>query len=876
MRRQTLTRQTALQTVALQEIGAKPGRERLLNLSIFIVLLAALITCSPAGAYAQASEEDPTVTSFEQHDLDGDTTPDQAIILVEHMGHRHRVVVYDHGQDMKWSDDWQQGTDFANDVWLFQNEVGDQTKLIIRFSHDHTGYTAELFDDTTGNGVVSYTVDATGQVRITESELPIARFTAEQPWILADGKANYMVTITAYGRLHNMISGIGWDVSMLPDDGRLAWSQEVVDLDSDSVPDYELIQVFPDIPADWGVYRTNLRLHLSKKLPAGFRSSLLWPYLGYAESEGWRPVYLERNPGNHYYTPPVQFDWKSGRILGVGNFLPGYGTGDRYGFLSMTPLTKGEINELHFDRSAHYYFTGSSMPDMFFRLIRDGLGDSVQVGSKTLYAQQVGFNWHHRDLGAMQWDYKLELTGLYELPSTLMRFKDFSLRDVPFGDLLWWFTTRECAYATFVVAEEHAYPSNEGIWEWMTLWGVVNDVSDGLVTIPGSRDAQRGYILGESDTSPAQYYTEIREGFRGEYGELNGLAQLYFSPIDHKLHLFKAQKGVWNLDARREIRYANLAGSYINQWTLLEGEKTLKNLYDVAGYLVYGGEGNIRLRKNDKNPSIFTTLPPRNHEEWLKLGADLDRFQANFAPDDFEAMVDQFEGPGLSITGASLRDFRLDGDGFRFVLELQPGFSLEGPDLVGLQGLAPGEYVVMCDGREFKVLPLTPAAIIVDGLRLDGQSESPLYVSQWTTIESSIQNAGLEDLYEPGLCLYFSGPLGERQVITSTVVLLPGESTQTLRWHWAPPTPGTWLVSLETGCETTDEGIQKSSKALASTSVNVLPPERPPSHWLLTLGGLLPVASIWFLVIFFTAITLLAGGLILVWTRSGQSSNHSK
>lgn len=773
MKKQTLVAQTSLQNLAQLQRDTKPIRKQLGVIPILVALLTTLMTCSPVAIHAQTPEEDPIIVSFEQYDLNADTRPDQAILLVDHMGARRRVVVYDQGQDMAWNDDWRQGTDFSNDVWLFQNEAGDQTKLIIRFSHDPTGYTAELFDDESGDGMVSYTVDASNQVQITESKLPIARFTAEQPWILADGTVNYMVRITAYGRLHNMISGIGWDVNMLPNDGRLAWSQEVVDLDSDFIPDYELIQVFPDIPDDWKVYRTYLKLNVGKEPPLGFSNSMLWPYLGNADVEGWKPGYLERKPDNHLYTPPVQFDWESGRILGVGNFLPGYGRGNRYGFLSMTPLRKGEVNVLDFDRAVHYNFSDSSTPDMFFRLIRNGPEDSVQVGPTTLYAEQAGFSWHHRRLGTLQWDYKLELAGLYETPPTLMQFKDFSLRDVPFEDLLSWFTERNSAYATFVAAEENSYASNEGIWEWMTLAGVVEDVSNGLTTIPGTSDAQRGYILGKSDISPEQYYTDIREGFRGEYGEINGLAQLYLSPVDHKLHLLKTKTGVWNLGNTREIRYKNLGGDYISQWTLVDAGYSSKELYVTPEFvLLWDAKNGMRLVRSPIQPAIFNTVPPRDREEWLLLGDALNQYAPTFEPDDFGAMFDQFAGPKLSVTQSSLRDFRLTKSGFRFVLALEPGFQVIGPDLLELTGLSAGEYLVENRDEVFLVSQLEPP-------RLSLALSPPQIADAVSPVLIAVQNTGLADALD--LTLVAEAEVSDGSIVElahDSVNALAGESEQ--------------------------------------------------------------------------------------------------
>ncbi|MCK4725886.1 MAG: hypothetical protein KAT29_08785, partial [Anaerolineales bacterium] len=278
------------------------------------------------------------------------------------------------------------------------------------------------------------------------------------------------------------------------------------------------------------------------------------------------------------------------------------------------------------------------------------------------------------------------MAGLHEFPSTEVAFEDFSIRELPFEDWSVKFIGQDWAYATFVASEERKTASSEGIVEWGTLHGVVADVSlpPDYEFIYDTQQAQRNYLLGHADVSPAEFYTDIREGFRGEYGDIQGLARLYFSPIDRKLHLLKAQKGVWNLETKGEIRYENLGGDYLNQWTLLENGQALKNLFFVSGYVIYGGNGKLQITRMDAPPAIFETLPPRDQEEWLKLGSDLEQHKPAFAPDDFDAMIAQFEGPSASITGGSLHDLRLTESGFRFVLDLAPGYVLNRGDLLAI------------------------------------------------------------------------------------------------------------------------------------------------------------------------------------------------
>jgi len=294
-----------------------------------VIFISVVTVHLPAQVSASDLKAEPTIVSFEQRDLDRDGRPDQAVIMADYTGGRYRVVVYDQGMDMQWSDDWRTGTDFVNDVWLFQTEAGEQTKLIIRFSHGAAGYTAELFDDVNGDGTVSYRMRDTRQIDITESSFPTVRMVAEQPWTLPDGGTNYLVHVTTYRPLFSppILWGALSHIDYLPRDGRPAIEQEIIDSDADGIPDYELIRVFPDAPSNRMVFRTSLNINIGRKPLPGFRDSFFWPYLRYMGPGQWTPSYPVRRPDD--FSPPIQLDWQEARIKAIANFLPSWGLGDK-------------------------------------------------------------------------------------------------------------------------------------------------------------------------------------------------------------------------------------------------------------------------------------------------------------------------------------------------------------------------------------------------------------------------------------------------------------------------------------------------------------------------------------------------------------------
>jgi hypothetical protein len=123
----------------------------------------------------------------------------------------------------------------------------------------------------------------------------------------------------------------------------------------------------------------------------------------------------------------------------------------------------------------------------------------------------------------------------------------------------------------------------------------------------------------------------------------------------------------------------------------------------------------------------------------LALEGDLAQHQPAFAPDDFLAMAQQSGEPLSTISTASLRDLRLTDEGFRFILSLGPGFTLTGKDLLGLDNLAPGEYVVILSEGRFSVQPFTSARVTLE-LELDTREDS------LNTVRAALANEGLADL----------------------------------------------------------------------------------------------------------------------------------
>ena len=842
-------------------------RKRLLTLLLLFITMQMVINLIlPIRASADTLFEGSLdVITYDQQDQNGDSTPDSADILTDFLGRKFRITVIDQGGDMQWSDDWQFGTDFLNDVWIFDAGADGSAQLIVDFEVESENYVALVYDDIDGDGQVRYQI-SDDQVTIAESEFWHVKVFTNQPWNHS-GISLATETIFQVDGYYGLGLGVGQRITEQERerDGVVDWLLETGDQNGDGIIDYQLQRVIsPSFIqlSNPGIHKSVIHSQVSGDQPTPYKNTLFWPFLTDKHN------YAEYRYFDH--PPVIAVDWESGVIDRIG--IQGYPIEEGYHIYSRLPLEKDVINDANFEVPMAYYDLAEDHDGWPELQVRFDVAVSYNpyfpfAGGIETPNLEVNYSWDQDNDN--RWDYKMNLGSNRPIEDVVL-FPDFAIKMVPYEEIIPWVKDHTWDIV-MLVYDDRPSPDSEGMFGkgWMIHRGYAN----GEHVQPSW--VRREYMMGFRSQPPMEAYQDIQGGMRGEYSfQYFDTPKVYLSALDRQLHLYGAQAGVWNLGDGHYLRYANLDGDpYLDHWQEeLEGSLVQQINY-AHGVVLYGGESRVRLIKSDIDPAMFETQPPGNNEDWLALNTDLDRHQPAFAPDDFEAMLAQFEGPASSIAGASLRDFRLEDSGFRFVLDLQSGFSLAGGDLLGLRDLAPGEYLVVFDGFEFVVQPLTPAAILVDDIKI--QDDIAIHVSGWTTIETPLRNLGLEDIHDLSLCLDFAGPLGEKQLITTTLGLLPGGSTQVLGWDWSPPSPGTWHLTLGTGCNTTGDGLPRLSETLGTMTVEVLPAKLASSIWRLTLGGFLSESYVWLLVAFLLSISALSGGIILIWARSRQAGDQA-
>jgi hypothetical protein len=382
------------------------------------------------------------------------------------------------------------------------------------------------------------------------------------------------------------------------------------------------------------------------------------------------------------------------------------------------------------------------------------------------------------------------------------------------------------------------------------------------------------YLTGFSDEYPdIDLATLATVGTRVEYApDLDDNPRLYFSPIDKRLHIKGVSSGYLSISDHQSLTYHDTnRDNYADHWRYYENDEVLQDLYTATDHLIHfdAAQETVNLRRIEISLSSFEMTPPRNHDEWQALGQQLESHQRNGTPDDLTAMAAQFDGRALSLRGATLTEYRPTSDGFRFSLDLRPGFRLDAdPAFVGLgKSLRePGSYIITYAGSSYTVIERTPPSPYVADLSLASKSGS-IKENEWQTIQATIANAGTADQNDLLVCAALEGPAGASLVLTETVALLPGGGQQPVAFSWAPAEKGRWVAQVGFQCGQAPPGPGED-QGMGTAIVDVVGQDQPSWNWFLTLGGRVSAAILPFLV----GVALLAGLMALLWTQGWPST----
>lgn len=754
--------------------------------TLLMVIVSFALSLFPRLAItAQAAAQLPSTTILTQQDLDNDGQLDLTVLAAAFATASDRVLVYDGGRNMQPGTVWKTAVDLHDDTWLFDQGGDGSIELVLRFEKYDGRTIALLYTDQDGDQHVS--VASIGStLAITEPGFPPLRAEVEGDWFLPGGELNWNIRFATDGPVVNRHTFELTEVWQRRQDLVLDGLPDVelifADHDRDGVPEYGIWRLLAPTSRGIGSMRTWLWSNEGRHRPSQPEGALFWPYLATHVPSALKPGGAAPAQRLNYFDVPaiVEFDFATAALSALT--FRGYPVEHGFHVHTLEYFSSKQVNYANFENIQAYYDLAADQdgtPELHIRHRYYEAGDPAGGGLQ-VPTNEIRWSWSQQNKLRMGWDFKLGLAGRHTITSET-RVGDYQYKTVPYDTLPAWVNTQHWDFATFVAVERQPYVSSEGVYSWAPLESRV----DGDIT------ALSRYLNGAEITIDHAFQS-IPEGLRGEFApDFHQQPALYFSPIDGKLHLLKAQRGVWSVSPQKELRYANLDGdAYLDQWRSFEEGKLVGEVNATRDYIIYAGGNELMIKAARIEPALFEVQPPENKTMWQALGAQMAEARTDYEPDDLQAMVRSLAGPALIIQNAHLRNYRpLPDNGFRFVLSIAPGYTITGDDSIGLAGYAPGDYVVSYTGASFSVTPLVAPHLAVS-LRtsIATQLESGL-------IELTLRNDGLEDVTTATLELQTIAPDSTAPtVITRTVTLLAGERLD-LQLPWTPLTYGLWNLT---------------------------------------------------------------------------------
>jgi len=704
--------------------------------------------------------------------------------------------------------DWSSLLDMRDSTWLYDAGATGDPQVVVNFHPASTGLEADVYDSTSDLRP-SYKL-LPSFPNLLDHARPVVRVMAPDGWWIKDGRVNFNLDLIVDGRVMAAFGAERY-LADLATTGTPAFNIQVHDTQGTGRPDVEVIQATPpDSDAD-AFIRTETLVNTAGDEPA-LSNCWLWPFLSFntpdkvdtggedVEGIGQWPCSVVKDYNDS--PPPIWVNSGNGAVQCITEFVASRGAANNWFAYSIDRLGKSPSQVADWESPFAFYDFANrhdGWPDTVVRVVNWNARDPYADCETCLLdgpMQLVRYAWDQTH--SHSWSFKVDLVGRHAIDGPV-QVPGLRFQSIPYGSLPGWVTSQKWDTTAFVAVERPNYWTSEGIYEWDADTNVWTD-----------------YVSGAGSDVPASNYSTISAGFRGEYTLApQQRPQLYFSPIDHRLHLLNAQGGVWNNDDQREVQYETFGTPYVVRWTLrniADGysgdsaenaamptawnltatQENKATLTFASGQLLLQNAAGVFIKAVDVPPATFTTLPPADHDQWQSLGQQLNQHAAAFAGYDLLAMFQQFDAPAAELQGATIQDFRLVDGGFRFALTV-PATVRTGADWI--RGRQAGEYLVRYDSTSgFSAQPMTPAVLRLDPVRID--DVAPIALKP-LNLSVAVHNDGADDA--PAEVVTFNASNGQQRVEVGSVLVraLAGESSDA-RVTWTPPTPGAWHITAGT------------------------------------------------------------------------------
>ncbi len=754
--------------------------------SIVVILTLVILTLAPSSVSADA--------------LPGRQA------AIENTGAWVRVLPRGHeaSPDVLQNEPWWRWGNTSTDAYLFSFQAPERVDLIISFETVEGTTEAKFFLPADDEEAIRYAIVGDAVDVKSRRGLPYLVLTAKDGSWLEDGKTDY--------RLAAAVDGYTESTPDAKTDGAVDLRTQVYAQATD-LPDYEVSWVTnDDRPWDASLIRFSLNLRMPDGPPFVTTPPVMpsFPVFGFGPpipNSEW----FVRNP------PPLYYDTTEGGLV-LNSFVGFQQAGIyRLSSASLPPNVDFESPYIQYG-----FVPGSRYAQLVVRA--DSFSRDDEYASYGRGSDKTSFRYSWKVGDQLNWRYSLQLAGFQPYDRT-HGYGGFRVFAPDYAETPGWILDRKWPIATFVESV-NGYPGAEGIyfytvqgelpWDWLS--GLANTPPDYLVSpyLTANADLTEDSIRG------------LPPAFRGEYSPSYGRSpSLYFSPVDKRLHLAYAEGGLWNLGDGQVLRTYNLDGDeYVDSWVrervplqttdlarALPGPVD-EALYMLDGNVLYSGPAGATIASSQVPDARFGIAPPRDESSWQQFRTAIAPYEGKESdPANLASWLGDIAKEPVALQGGEISAVRSTADGFRFVLDLRPGFTVQGPEgQVGwLAGLQAGRYAVSYSRQHgYSAAPLTPAHLTV-GQPEVGKAEvtalSPV------SLAVRIGNSGLEDAKAVDVLLFALRPgKGARTIGRWTKDVLAG-GTVDLETSWSPPDDGEWTLYAVVGRE--GETLALSSSPLS-------------------------------------------------------------
>lgn len=814
---------------------------------------------------AQDSDGPQTIAGCqfqEYQDLDNNNLDDTLYLLCDFDlsgQYSHQLIIRDRDNDLDIQQPWSANLDDQDDIWFFDYGNDGNYELIIDFDRQQFNSLRGRLYDEIPPGLDVSPENWTDLETLNPS---IIITTLSNFWMRDDSTINHNLDIIVDTDLiAAFISEEEVQNLNFIRDGQPDYTIRIRDIDDDGRPDYDwrTLNIHEELEVD-NFVKTYLAYNAIDD-ETTIRPVLPFPYIG--------PITYRYNTSSPAATgqPPIQMDWEQGSLQWIGEFVTTRGNDNQWFVYSRFPLEPGQVNPANFEAPFAYYNIAEDdddIPELAIRHVYYAAYDPTYLeGGNPKTVNEIRYSWDQNNDN--QWDYKLGLIGSHVV-NNIVNLNEVDLRiNIPAYDTLpTWVRDKDWDIVTFVSAEEGA--RGEGIYEW----DVPPQVTENYYLF-GRENPLPFDDNGQYDLRSFRYSRALTDdpmaidpGFRGEFQfELNSQPVLYINGIDQKVHLYRAERSIWNLDGTTNIETTDGDGDgYFDSWvkwamipsiqpiteeTSLDAAapqtEVLEQIYFINGHLIYIDGTQIEIKPVAQQENIATVQMPTNNAEWQTLNETLALYQTIPDSSDLRSLFDYQDAVGevVTLNTTSLTQLNIAEAHFSAIVEIT-----ETQDISALgTTLEPGYYFLLLDANNtLQINPLEPADITAH-LDADVLPASGVVQYDFVPLDIIIDNTGFEDVVlEIAVYTQFDDETGS-VLYDRDVIRADGDSTITYKTLWQPFKDGTATLRFDIRAVEDQERLLPSDVSTSlETTITVLPSNFDESVDLLSLNDRLAFSGV--------------------------------